>query len=32
MDWPIIDVETLGQIRPAIRAAAPGCYHIDEIT
>jgi hypothetical protein len=31
MDWPVVDVETTAQIEPAIRAAKPGWYHIDEI-
>jgi hypothetical protein len=32
MDWPSIEVETVGQIKPAIPAVVPGVYHIDEIT
>jgi hypothetical protein len=32
MDWPIVEVESAAEIMPAIRAALPGWYHIDEIT
>jgi hypothetical protein len=31
MDWPIVDVKTVDEIRCAIRAEKPGYYHIDEI-
>ena len=28
---PIIDVDALDQLEPAIRASKPGRYHVDEI-
>jgi hypothetical protein len=29
---PIIDVDTLDQLEPAIRSNVPGRYHVDEIS
>ena len=31
MDWPILDVTTVGETCAAIRARKPGRFHIDEI-
>ncbi len=28
---PIVDVDTVDQLEPAIRASEPGRYHVDEI-
>ncbi len=28
---PVVDLDTFEEVEPAIRGAAPGCYHVDEI-
>jgi hypothetical protein len=29
---PVVDVDTLDQLEPAIRSSEPGRYHVDEIS
>ena len=29
---PVIDVDQVEAIEPAIRSSEPGCYHVDEIS
>ncbi len=29
---PIVDVDTIDQLEPAIRSSEPGRYHVDEIS